>query len=95
MISRIDSKVVAKNNTIHLNERLWLRAPTAGMFIPEITNGSYISKGQVLGRVSDTYALKTKKIKAPFDGYIFCINHHAVVNQGEALFHVGAPELKS
>lgn len=95
MISKIDSKVVANNNTIHLNERLWLRAPTAGMFIPEITNGSYISKGQVLGRVSDTYALKTKKIKAPFDGYIFCINHQAVVNQGEALFHVGAPELKS
>jgi predicted deacylase len=89
MISKIEPMYVERNKTIHLNERKWLRAPTAGMFIPEITNGSEIKKGQVLGMVTDTYAEHSKKIKAPFDGYIICINHQAVVNQGEALFHVG------
>ena len=89
MIADIDAKNIVRNKTIHLNGRRWLRAPTAGMFIPEITNGSEITKGQILGIVTDTFAKRTKQIKAPFDGYICCVNHQAVVNQGEALFHVG------
>lgn len=89
MITKIDAKYVEHKKTIHLQNRKWLRAPTAGMFIPEITNGSEILKGQILGIVTDTFAKRTKEIKAPFDGYIFCVNHQAVVNQGEALFHVG------
>ncbi len=91
MASKIEAKPVVKKGSVHLKQRGWLRAPTAGMFVPVATNGSSIKKGEVLGSVSDTYAQKTKKIKAPFDGYVFCINHQAVVNQGEALFHVGTP----
>jgi len=89
MISNVEPAYVERNKTIHLNGRKWLRAPTAGMFIPKITNGSEITKGQILGIITDTFAKRTKQIKAPFDGYIFCVNHQAVVNQGEALFHVG------
>ena len=75
--------------SISLEYRKWLRAPRAGMFIPEIKNGKRMKKGQLLGMVTDTYAKKHKKIKAPFDGHVICINHQAVVNQGDALFHVG------
>jgi predicted deacylase len=76
--------------TIYLDKRRWLRAPTAGMFIPKVLNGTQMQKGVILGLVSDIYGKKTKLIKAPDDGYIICINHQAVVNQGDALFHVGA-----
>lgn len=76
--------------SVSLEYRKWLRAPRAGMFIPEIENGGEMKKGQVIGMVTDTFAKKHKKIKAPFDGYVICINHQAVVNQGDALFHVGA-----
>ncbi len=89
MISNLEPKYVDRNKTIHLENRRWLRAPTAGMFIPKITNGSEITKGQILGLITDTFAKRSKQIKAPFDGYICCVNHQAVVNQGEALFHVG------
>lgn len=89
MISKINTAYDNPNKTIELTKRRWLRAPTAGMFIPEITNGSEIKKGQVLGIITDTFAKRTKSVKAPFDGYVFCVNHQAVVNQGEALFHVG------
>ena len=89
MVPRIDPHYAESHEAILLSERKWLRAPTAGMFIPEAQNGSAIKKGQELGIVTDTYARRRKPIKAPFDGYIFCINHQAVVNQGEALFHVG------
>ncbi len=92
MITDADLDGKDQKDTIHLSLRKWLRAPTAGMFIPKITNGSEIVKGQVLGIVTDTFGKRTKPIKAPFDGVLFCINHQAVVNQGEALFHVGKEE---
>jgi predicted deacylase len=79
-----------KRETIHLESRRWVRASRAGMFIPEIENGNPITKGQTLGVITDTFAKKSKKILSPLDGYVFCINHQAVVNQGDALFHVGA-----
>jgi len=93
MIQNTDAKYLADNKTIHLDNRKWLRAPTAGMFIPKITNGSEITKGQILGIITDTFAKRTKQIKAPFDGFIFCVNHQAVVNQGEALFHAGKAKI--
>lgn len=79
----------AQRKTIALGKRKWLRAPTAGMFIPKVLNGSQMQKGAILGLVSDIYGKKKKLIKAPVDGYIVCINHQAVVNQGDALFHIG------
>lgn len=89
MIASIEQQYVERNKSIHLDKRRWLRAPTAGMFIPVVTNGSEIRKGQELGIIADTYGKHVKQIKAPFDGYVFCVNHQAVVNQGAALFHVG------
>ena len=89
MISKIEPRYVERMKTVQLKDRKWLRAPTAGMFIPKITNGSEISKGQEMGLITDTYARRRKKIKAPFDGFVFSINNQAVVNQGDALFHVG------
>jgi len=89
MISKIEPSYIERFKSITLSNRKWLRASTAGMFIPKITNGSEIEKGQVLGIISDTYAKQTKTIKAPSDGYVICINHQAVVNQGDALFHIG------
>ncbi len=90
MIPKTEPKYTERTGTIHMEHRKWLRAPTAGMFIPEVTNGSEVKKGQILGTITDTYAKHSKKIKAPFNGYLFCINHQAVVNQGDALFHIGA-----
>ncbi|MCR9263470.1 MAG: succinylglutamate desuccinylase/aspartoacylase family protein [Flavobacteriaceae bacterium] len=87
MFSKSEPK--EEKQSVHLEYTRWVRAPRAGMFIPEIANGQSIQKGEVLGLVTDTYAKKNKKIKAPFDGYVICINHQAVVNQGDALFHLG------
>ncbi len=89
MISKIEPTYVERHDSFLLSDRRWLRAPTAGMFIPEIVNGSQVEKGQELGLITDTYARRKRRIKAPFDGHILCINHQAVVNQGDALFHIG------
>ncbi|GMN10140.1 succinylglutamate desuccinylase/aspartoacylase family protein [Croceitalea sp. MTPC9] len=78
-----------KNPTIYLEKTRWVRATRAGMFIPKVNNGEAITKGQILGLVTDTVAKKSNKIKSPIDGHLFCVNHQAVVNQGDALFHIG------
>ncbi|WP_190810504.1 succinylglutamate desuccinylase/aspartoacylase family protein [Flagellimonas sp. S3867] len=80
--------------SVHLEYTRWVRAPRAGMFVPEVQNGEQVAKGQILGLVTDTYAKKNKKVKAPFEGYVFCINNQAVVNQGDALFHIGSKNAK-
>ena len=46
-------------------------------------------EGQVIGHVTDTIGKISKEILAPYDGYVFCVNHLPVVNQGDALMHVG------
>ncbi|WP_422858302.1 succinylglutamate desuccinylase/aspartoacylase family protein [Flagellimonas sp. S174] len=78
-----------KKPSVELKKRRWIRASRSGMFVPSIFNGSYVDKGQELGVITDTFAKKNRKISAPFEGYIFCVNHQAVVNQGDALFHIG------
>lgn len=83
------SEIGKQKRSIHFESTRWVRASRAGMFVPEIENGKQVAKGQTLGQVTDTFAKKNKKIKAPFDGHVFCVNHQAVVNQGDALFHIG------
>lgn len=90
MTALIEPTKVNRKESVYLEHRRWLRAPTAGIFAPRVLNGSSVKKGDVVGRVSDTYAIKIKQIKAPFDGYVICLNHQAVVNQGDALVHIGS-----
>ena len=86
-----DAVFTEKSKTIYLKTHRWLRAPTAGMFIPEVLNGTKVEKGQLIGTITDAFAHHYRGLKSPLDGYLFCINHQAVVNQGDALFHVGTP----
>lgn len=89
MIDKIDPMWIEREASEFLTKRKWLRAPTAGMFVPQVMNGGSIKKGEVLGFVTDTFANYCEEVKAPYDGYVFCINNQAVVNQGDALFHIG------
>ncbi|WP_088340053.1 succinylglutamate desuccinylase/aspartoacylase family protein [Robiginitalea sediminis] len=89
MIHAVPALYAERYPSVHVAQRRWLRSPMAGMFIPEVINGSQVSKGATLGMVTDTYAQREKKIRAPYDGVILALNHQAVVNQGDALFHIG------
>ena len=78
-----------ENLTITLEKRKWIRARKGGIFISNINNGETIEKDQVLGYITDTYGNRNTVIKSPFNGCVFCINNHPLVNQGDALFHIG------
>ncbi|TGD83158.1 succinylglutamate desuccinylase/aspartoacylase family protein [Hymenobacter wooponensis] len=71
----------------------WLRARYAGLFRSDVHLGDYIEKGQVYGSVADPYGENSVRLESPVTGYIIGLNHMPVVNQGDALVHVGRTDL--
>jgi hypothetical protein len=67
----------------------WLRARYSGMFRSFVSIGTKIKKGMVLGTISDPFGDFEKRVIAKTEGYIICSNHSPIVNQGDALFHIG------
>lgn len=67
----------------------WLRAKFAGLFRSHVRNGDYLEKGQLYGSVADPYGDTAVRLESPVAGYVIGLNHMPVVNQGDALVHVG------
>lgn len=77
-----ESPLVLTNST-------WLRARYSGMFRSFVSIGKKIKKGMVLGTISDPFGEFEKRVIAKTEGYIICSNHSPIVNQGDAIFHIG------
>jgi len=74
---------------IHLSGSKWVRAPISGLFQTMVDNGSRVEPGMVLGLISDPYGESVEQVRAAFSGNIICVNTSPVVNQGDALLHLG------
>lgn len=73
-----------------LLESKWMRAPMSGLFQTTVKNGTKVSKGDVIGLVTDPFGSIEKKVKSVMDGYIFCVNEAPIVYKGDAIFHLGS-----
>ncbi len=80
------------NPTVFLEKSTWVRARTSGLFHTSKTNGAHIEKGEIIGMICDPYGEHQEKLVAPTHGYIVGINNQPVVNQGDALIHIGMEE---
>jgi uncharacterized protein len=69
----------------------WVRARIAGLFRNQVQVGQRIHKGEVIGSIGDPYGESAIRLTSPYSGYVIGLNHMAVVNQGDALVHVGLP----
>ncbi|PHR49240.1 MAG: succinylglutamate desuccinylase [Fluviicola sp.] len=67
----------------------WIRASNSGIFNLRVKNGVFVTKGTILGIISDPYGKFERSVKAPMDCYVFNVNEMPLVNKGDALFHVG------
>jgi uncharacterized protein len=67
----------------------WIRARVSGLFRTSIQTGSRITRGQLLGTITDPFGESQIEIHSRQNGYIVGINHMPVVNAGDALFHLG------
>jgi len=67
----------------------WVRAPMGGLVRLFKTDGSLVQQGEVLATVSDPFGEEERNIEAPYDGVIVGRAVMPVVNEGDAVVHLG------
>lgn len=80
---------VPDNPSVKIIKTTWVRASTSGLFHMSVNNGAPVEKGDLLGIIFNPFGQSEEKIVSPVDGYIVGINNQPVVNQGDALIHIG------
>jgi predicted deacylase len=75
--------------TVFLKKSSWVRAKSSGLFHTTKKSGTHVKKGDVLGMICDPYGEVEHEIFASADGFIVGVNNQPVVNQGDALIHIG------
>lgn len=78
-----------EKETVIINSSKWVRAKHSGMFRSSVSAGQKAEKGIKLGSISDPFGDFESSFKNAQEGYILNSNHSPVVNQGDALFHIG------
>ena len=72
----------------------WVRARYSGLFHYFVQNGKYVEKNQLIGAITDPFGDFYSQIKSPVSGHIVGVNNNPVVNQGDALIHIGLEEME-
>lgn len=85
----IAGKPAAVTPPIVFNKTTWVRAARSGLFRWWQQSGAKVSIGEPLGVIQDPYGEFKVKVLANRDGYLIGHNNAPVVNQGDALFHIG------
>jgi predicted deacylase len=75
--------------SIELIGSKWLRARYAGLFHSKVSYGDEVTKGQIIGSITDPYGDWSYKIKSSVSGFVIGMNHFPVMNAGDAIFHIG------
>jgi predicted deacylase len=66
----------------------WARSSKSGLLRTMVSLGAKVTKGDVLGAVSDPFYLSDEDIIAPNSGLIIGKTNLPIVTEGEALFHI-------
>ncbi len=77
------------NPSVQIKDDKWIRAAESGLFHMNASNGAYVRKDDLLGVICNPFGNVEHKILATVDGYIVGINNQPVVNEGDALIHIG------
>jgi predicted deacylase len=88
-LGMIRSQHKSKKVPLVVFKRKWIRARNSGMFHLKIENGSSVTRGQLLGFITDPFADFKLTIKAPCNAMVIGVNNNPIVNQGDALINLG------
>lgn len=83
---------IAKNDSVKIRRDTWVRANNSGLFHMDVQNGARVNKDELLGIIVDPFGETEERIISPVNGYIIGLNNQPVVNQGDALIHLGVAE---
>lgn len=88
-LKMIPKATIPRYKTTILDRTTWVRAKAAGLYHTRVANGDPVKKGQVIGTITDPFGAFELPVKSPVTGYLIGLNHNPVVNQGDALVHIG------
>jgi predicted deacylase len=80
---------IADKRTIRIEQSTWIRAKVSGLFRTNKKYGVFIEKGAEIGTIADPYGESEVKMFAPEDCFIIGINNQPVINEGDAIMHLG------
>jgi uncharacterized protein len=83
---------IPSNPSVKIKKDTWVRANNSGLFHMSVNNGAHVVEGDLLGIIFDPFGETEDKLVSPVTGYIIGINNQPVVNQGDALIHIGMEE---
>lgn len=83
---------VSNNPKVKLIRDSWIRAASSGLFHMNAHNGAHIRVNDLVGVICNPFGEVEHKILSPVDGYIVGVNNQPVVNEGDALIHIGMEE---
>ncbi len=84
----IDNPGLKKNAVSHFERTSWIRASKSGLFRLYRHSGQEVKKGEIIGEIGDPMGSRSYNVQANREGIIIGHNNAAIVNQGDALFHV-------
>ena len=67
----------------------WVRADSGGILIANVSLGSTVRKGDVLGTITDPTSNARSELRSPYSGRIIGMARNQVVMPGFAAFHIG------
>lgn len=76
------------SKTVIIKKSRWVRAQKSGLLHVKIECNKHVEKGEFLATITDPYGKMRFKVTAPNEGYIINVNQAAIVNQGDAIFHI-------
>ena len=88
-LKMIDHVSAAEHEPLILEQSTWVRAKRSGIYTGTMKSGMTVGKNDTIGMITDPFSEFKMKIKAGKAGFIIGHNNMPVVNQGDALMHLG------
>ena len=67
----------------------WVRADSGGILFADVSLGSSVRKGDLLGTITDPVSNARAELRAPYSGRVLGMARNQVVMPGNAAFHLG------
>jgi len=85
------SDLKRKHPSALCTQSTWLRAPSGGLFRALVPLGKAVSQGDLIAAIGDPFSTQETKLLADSDGIVIGRTTQALVDEGDALFHIGLP----
>lgn len=67
----------------------WVRADSGGILLADVSLGSTVRKGDLLGTITDPMSNASSELRSPYSGRVIGMARNQVVMPGFAAFHIG------